>query len=91
MTASCPIDRNLIQQAIEVATDRRGDTPRDEQKLALIEALLCEALSQDHGAWRWRVPNQSNGPNSRINQPRSKPKDTKQADNHTQHKQEKKS
>jgi len=45
---------NLIQQAIWQAVDG-GLTRKDEQHFARIEALLRDALGQDHGVWRWRV------------------------------------
>jgi hypothetical protein len=51
------IDLHLIRQAIEVASNR-GKTSDDEANLALIEALLRDALGQDHGVWRGRVPHE---------------------------------
>jgi hypothetical protein len=45
---------NLIQQAIGHAVDG-GQTRKDEQHFARIEAMLRDALGQDHGVWRWRV------------------------------------
>jgi hypothetical protein len=44
----------LIRRAIWVACSP-GGTRKDEEKLALIEAFLRDALGQDHGVWRWRV------------------------------------
>jgi hypothetical protein len=51
------IDLYLIRQAIEVASNP-GETPKDDACLALIKALLRDALGQDHGVWRWRVPDE---------------------------------
>jgi hypothetical protein len=50
----------LIEEAIYVALDL-GETPEDEARFALIEALLRDALGQNHGVWRWRVPEKYGG------------------------------
>jgi hypothetical protein len=51
MTAEEIKQRDLIQQAIDVSLDG-GKTSGDERRLALIEALLRDALGQEHGVWR---------------------------------------
>lgn len=57
MTKTKPknIPEHLVQQALECAIET-GRTQEDEKRFALIEALLRDALGQDHGVWRWRVP-----------------------------------
>jgi len=44
----------LIQKAVYAAMDP-GETPKHSERFALIEALLRDALGQDHGVWRWRA------------------------------------
>ena len=52
-----PAVRKCIERAID-ATINTGCTNRDEALLAVIEALLRDALGQNHGVWRWRVPDE---------------------------------
>jgi hypothetical protein len=46
--------RNLIIAAIDTSLSG-GQTPKDEERRAYIEAVLRDALGQNHGVWRWRV------------------------------------
>jgi hypothetical protein len=52
-------DKLMIIKAIHLAMSR-GDTARDEDILARIEALLRDALGQDHGVWNWRLGRRAN-------------------------------
>jgi hypothetical protein len=50
-----PVDWELVQRALDISVNP-GQTPRDDALLAMIEALLRDALGENHGVWRWRVP-----------------------------------
>jgi len=44
----------------------QGSSPKDEERFATIEAILRDALGQNHGVWEWRVNEEWHGSESLL-------------------------